>query len=663
MKKIIFFILIFLLFFSFGFSKWNRDGKKEIIQSYEFIFHQMEYLTSQGLEKHLCDEQKLSEFVASFRKKYDPELLEDFTDRTETKGILMVEEIADFYNTVLEDDETSYDFLEQIRDLIVLNPILIRQLPQEIADYFGEKGIEFVRIPDRIVKTKGFFYIDPYQNRQHFNTDVYFYIPSKYISTTPVDISAFSDIEFEYSESTDTFFKATALEFLEKLNDRFELPVPYIDSPDTENVVYLSNSALKKTSIQENVKGFRFINGNRKNNENEGLTEKEYTQFNLRDNLCYTDGAVLTEQPEPGLNEGVFFTLDDGASILRGEISKFTLIISASSFKPLPYKIDGKFNEIVYKPGRKSKQKIYESYKALYDAIVKLVNRGLENEMGEFLQLNSFKESFVVEYDIHRLGDSIDDMESKGINMIKSIVEFYDKLEDKELAYDEFLEDIKVTLKIYPLLIRQPSEKMTEEFKKIGISFERFVSDRAVFITDRPVDIFGFFDSAFKKIGVRSVDQEKLDEFAKFIDAYPVSQDDSGILFTELFFEYLNEVFSLPSPYKLEYYNGMFYFRYLNAIKQVQKDSSSVEGLRLFDFSNLEGFSGKEISEMGITDEGLYFFKDGELMLSNLFRHYLWLFINGKTDYIAKEERPVGRIAVNAISFEPCEFYAGVFFE
>lgn len=76
----------------------------------------------------------------------------------------------------------------------------------------------------------------------------------------------------------------------------------------------------------------------------------------------------------------------------------------------------------------------------------------------------------------------------------------------------------------------------------------------------------------------------------------------------------------------------------------------------MFDFSNNEYITEEKMQDEGIIDEGLYFFIEGKLKISSIFRHYLWMYLNQKLEYIDKDDRPIGRFVVNSISFEPSEY-------
>ncbi len=641
MKKITFFLFFILLALS-SFSAWEAPDDAIIKESYLTIYTGVLDL----IDAQLMEDFELTDTLTLLRDKivedFEPSLLGDYVDRIETKGIQMVETLTAYYRESTAIRLINYDFFEKLKNFLISNPLYVRTPSDEISEHFKRINAPLTRIPDRIIKTRGFFYYRG-KYKYHYNDSTYYYIPSKYITQVPVSISDAIDNYIDASiEWNDEWF----VETMGYLNEKFGFPNPYklVEvASETGIVTCLPSENISFT--QEEIKGFRIIHGRDIINENEVLSASEYEQYQMATNSCHIIGHDYPFKPAERLNDAVY-QVDKGLIMhVEGYPDKTNLIIQSSTFYPRPFDVSEQMPDVRTKPRDLVLEKMDNDYEKLLSEIRELIETARKREMGDYKTLKAFVEDLDKNYqpfwqyfhDETKIKKGM--IENLSISLKKKIMALIETLESNTLADPALIEDIYVILKENPQSVREIPDDLLNTFIDNGISFDRV---EALFRDEEDID--SYVDARF--INSRPIDFFKLAESLERI---------TGIE--------LDEVYIMKNkPETLESTDTTLYaytviedliVKQFVADDALYTDSQKPHIYCTQEFYPIKDYlSDEQIEQFKPADPDYIFYNEETVVFRELFRHYMWMFLNNHLDDVQQRDEFPCTIIMDADLFE-----------
>ncbi|HOO32747.1 MAG TPA: hypothetical protein PLO84_05805 [Thermotogota bacterium] len=641
MKKITF-ILFFILLSLSSFSAWEAPDDSIVKDSYLTIYTGVLDI----IDAQLLDDFELKDSLITLRdqmvENYDPALLGDYVDRIETKGILLVESLTAYYREYSQVRLINYDFFDQLKTFLLANPLYIRTPSDEIADYFYSIDTPLIRIPDRIIKTRGFFYYRG-KYKYHFNDSTYYYIPSKYITQVPV---SFSDALDNYIDATIEWNDEWFVETMGYLNEKFGFPNPYKlieNASETGIVTCLPSEKISYT--QKEIKGFRIIHGEEDINENEVLSAEEYALYQMATSTCHVIGLDFPFKPDERLNDAVY-QVDKGLLMhVKGYPDRTNLIIQSSTFYPRPYDLSSQLPEIRTKPRDLVLEKMDGDYERLLTKTRDLIENARKQEKGDFKTLKTFVEEldrnfqpyWQYYHDETKIRKGM--IENLSIGLQKRIDALISNLEENNLADPALIEDIRVILKENPQSVRVIPDELLNDFIDNGISFDRvdavFMDETdldsyvdARFINSRPVDFFKLAE-AVEKITGTEIDEGFISE------AKPetLQSTDTTLIAYTVIESMVSEILTGDKTLPV----GVLYPHiYCTQSSYPEKDYLSEE--------QIEQFKPADPDFISYTEDSIVF--------RELFRHYMWMFLNNHLNDVGERDEFPCTIIMDAELFE-----------
>jgi|GEM_PF-2717054 len=661
MRKIFLFSVLFILSLTSTFCIWTDETtsvSELVLDSYQTIYSgTLDIIDAELLNGHEL-EASLTVFRNAFEKSFDPVNLGGYVDRTETKGIAMVEEIMKLHNEMITFRLIDYDLFKRLKSLVIENPLFIRKPSEDITERFAEHNVPLKRLPDRIIKSRGFFYLDENGRKRHMNDYQYYYYPSKYITEKPVNVKDFLNIEIDPSVPlTNEMF----MQVITHINDEFKLPVPYIIETvpgSTETYIRTCDLGNNEEYTQKKIKGFRFIHGEEVENENEALTRSDYKLYEVASCTAFISGSTIPGPPDQRLNDGLFFTDDHFRMEAKGTLEQCTLIAAASTFQPRPFIIRDRFDEITVQPRDLVYEKMVEAYKGLYNEVVEFANEAREKEYADYKMLKDFVVDLEQSFSDFHFHDRRGLVENASINLQKRIASLYNTASEQGLAKTIFFENLEVILYKNPQLIRLlPSEKMSR-FEKKGITFQRIPAMDATndatgtywdarYITSSAVDFISFSEK-MEEITTKTIDESTLKESYHLVE---LADHLSKLTFHSII-EMTNDYFGFDNPYAVQINEEA-------TETTVLLEQENLAGVHLFS-SNNDAFNDflnqAQMSFYSVQEPDFIQYEDGVMAFSELFKHYLWMYTTKHLQAIDNREPFLCSFILPVSGFEPVEY-------